>query len=311
MKHKLTHLLFLSTAGSCFAYTQKSQDLDLTYTFAKVYATTISQRKSDVELDGYKRTHLSDFTWGNQGSIGYRKQLDASLYGFETKFTCLYAPYKFYKFLPQGSNVTVYTQSTPVLYATDQDVNILRHHQINLYSLDLLGTYVLSQTKHAKFTVYGGDVSGYYQIKRTVKASGNDSDLNFVNVYSHANQRTFFTGPNLKIGVEAPFFNNHLAFNLKAGAGFMITIASEKSNERSVSVEPTYGTETLSTFSSKEPNQYRFCPQADIEASLSVSFNQFMLTMGLNQFFFAYNVNGNQIFYLNYGGPFIKASYNF
>jgi hypothetical protein len=310
-------LLSLCGVGPVFGNSPKPQALDFGYTFSKVYIYNESKNVviiTKTESENYFDTYIyPEYTWGKQGMVGYEKKLKNSDYKFLTHFTGLHASYHFYKFLPAGSDLTIYTPEDISIGSQYADAYYDRKQIFNYFGLDLLVEASLKKTKHAEFYTQGGAVFGWMQ-RHYVSKFQDTPDLSsvIVNGYYSTKRKDFFLGPNLKIGVKAPFCKNYLRANLLAGAGLLIDFSSLKNHTPDSGLTGyirQYVTSTTDVVSSS--NRYRFSPQLDLEASISFDYHDVHITSGLNQFVLMYNFTSGSFSSVIFGGPFIKASFDF
>jgi hypothetical protein len=137
------------------------------------------------------------------------------------------------------------------------------------------------------------------------------SNLADVKTSSISTNKNYFLGPNLKIDIKSPFYKNYFYAGLKIGAGFMMDFYTTINSSQQEFTDTFTGEIKASSSSGKSPNDYMFCPQVDLEASLGYMIHHFKLEVGLNQFLFVTNLLDFKYGTLTFGGPYIKAGYQF
>ncbi|MFM6454227.1 MAG: hypothetical protein ACKPH7_20750, partial [Planktothrix sp.] len=102
-----------------------------------------------------------------------------------------------------------------------------QHNQFNLYDLDLFVKADLRNTKHAKFAIFGGAILAGYNFKSYQKGTQiiEEDQTKETQTYDMSNT-DYYLGPNAKILVVAPFFNNHVELSLRGGVGLMMSFNS-------------------------------------------------------------------------------------
>lgn len=290
----------------------KNNEIDLTYTFSKVslqrplYENRINESlNNETVLNAINPT----FGWGNQASFIYKRALDNSNYSFYSAFTYLHAGYTYHKQLSLGSdlNINDYT-------ATFQPGYYHFRQQINYYQADLFMKAELSKAKHAHFSVYGGLITSWYMVKYHTQVAGDrtrDEEPRHVDENTLSLYKNYFLGPNLKVELVSPFYKDHFFVGLKAGLGLMMNFRTSKNP--SLTRTYNYNTTDVSYFKFNDDlkNDYMFCPQVDLEASIGFKAGHFKLEAGLNQFLFITNLLQNRFGSLTFGGPYIKAGLEF
>jgi hypothetical protein len=319
MKKSICLSLTFIASHHLIAATQN--ELDASYTFSKVIVKRLPFLQRDdevtVAINDKSTDYYPNYSWSNQGSLGYKKNLVNSNAQFAINFTGVHALYKKSYFEKAGSQsiISLDKGNSYSFLAYTVDASVKHSGQFNYFGVDLSVIYPLRQTKHANFSVQGGGIIGGFKSKNSFRDSGNDS-VNapyFTQIHSldaKMYQRDVFTGPNIKILLNAPFFKNHLMFNLNVGIGLMMTYETIFYSSQVYSGE-SGATPSLVSEDYKNQNNYRFCPQADLEASIGFSYKDLTLTGGLNQFCFVYDASQDRFSSVVFGGPFVKATYKF
>jgi hypothetical protein len=312
-------LYFAALLGStvCSLHAKNSESVSASYTFSKLFISDYSQDYIRVDSDGIIADYPTSFSWGKQGAISYTKALANSSYSFVAQLEGVHNSFKFAYSVPIDSG-EILNYNGPTVQAVNQDAFFYTSTVFNLMKLDLLMESSILKTKHNMFYIQGGLISSWYQIIHKEKYVTDVSNYNQYQLLQHLIEtnkdkiKNVFLGPNFKIGLSSNFYKNRLAFNLKAGLGFMMDFFTLKTRNVSDGVfyDPNYAPE-YSDNRSITSNTYRLCPQAEIEASLTYTYHDLSITGGLNQFWFGYDLNYPNILSLNFGGPFIKAAYSF
>jgi hypothetical protein len=307
MKNTISFLCMTLGSSLIFAQQAKTSEIALSYTFSKVNLDGLNSdqlmRYTQNDVTRYKSTL---FSWGNQGTATYKKKLKNSNYNFLADFTVLHTRKN------QAVGLGIGQGSVNDWPADTIPARSSYFAQLNMYQIDMFVDVPLKTTKHAVFSVQGGGLSGYYTAYDKIKDTGNIDLLSTTQKKASNRYSNSYTGPNLKILVDCPFYKDQLFASLKAGVGMMMSFQSETHKTK----ESTYGlygvlTETTASKTSKE-NEFHFSPQADIDASIGFKKDNFSISTGLNLFYMAYELNQeNVIFAFRYGGPYIKASYQF
>lgn len=294
----------------------KKNDVDLMYTFSKVSVKGLPKSK-DLYTDAVDNQNYSlktvniSYGWGNQGTLVYTRTLKDPDYCFKSALTYLHAGNTYHKILPIGSLKSFSLGKT----ADVLPQYVYQRDQINYYELDLFMQASLSRFKHANFSVWGGLITSWFQVSELTRSGldfdpGND-ELERRDEYDSKVYKNYFLGPNLKIDLVCPFFKDHFYVGLKAGLGFMMNFRTILySYTRQVN---NYTTSKISFLQQKDNshNNFMFCPQVDLEASLGYRVNHFKIEAGLSQFFLVINLLNDRFGSLTFGGPYIKAGYEF
>lgn len=296
----------------------KRNEIDLMYTFSKVSVKdngytdpTVTTSSGDTTF--YDKINIG-YGWGNQATFIYNRILDDSKYTFSSAFTFLHAGNTYYKFFPVGSNSGI--NGLEIF----QSSFYRKRNQINYYQADLFMKAELSRAKHAIFNVWGGLITSWFQVSTTNREAYDQSYEEgdpLVTYYEHVTSsskniyKNYYLGPNLKIDLKSPFFKNHFYVGLKAGIGLMMNFRTSLLYNDYRTTQYADGSSTFNYTKDNLKNDFMFCPQADLEASLGYTVNHFRLEVGLNQFLFITNLLENRFGTLTYGGPYIKAGYEF
>lgn len=297
----------------------KRNEIDLMYTFSKV--SVKGDPYSDPTVNFNEGTYTEDnkvnvgYGWGNQATFIYNRVLNDSKYTFNSAFTFLHAGDTYHREFPinSNSNIDGFAKFAPSFYR--------KRNQINYYQADLFVKAELSRAKHAIFNVWGGLITSWFQVSNSTKSAddhsytveGDDNTYYRRDFYYQKNTyKNYYLGPNLKIDLKSPFFKNHFYVGLKVGVGLMMNFRTSLLYDKSREIY--YDDRNPPTFDSLKDNlknDFMLCPQADLEASLGYTVNHFRLEVGLNQFLFVTNLIANRFGTLTYGGPYIKAGYQF
>lgn len=291
---------------------ENTNAIELMYVFNKSYIDDLNfdiriSQSGNTSTD-YKKT--PNFEWGEQGQITYIKKLPGSIYSVLASFTALHNHFDYSKtFRPDQTNVFLsvankYVSSINVSsFSAERPINYYQRNQFNFYGLDLFVKADLKNTKHARFAILGGAIMSGYNFKSNEKANSYAfNTLQYDKV--HISNTDYFVGPNAKIFVVAPFFNNHLELSLKAGFGFMMSYVSlDAYHNRYNASNQLIGHDTTGY-----SNSFRFAYQYDLMAQVAFCYEDFCLSSGLTQFYYV-AVRPDNI--ITFGGPFIKASYCF
>jgi hypothetical protein len=275
----------------------KLNTIDVSYTFTKISPGVSYTQSTDGSIT---TTKYRSYNLGSQITVGYTKKAVMSDYFFVGKITGLHSHYKF------GSN-NLPSEGIPG--------SKYERHQFNFFGTELAGRADLKSTKHATFSVQGGGIAACYFTKSHIQAAYDTfvEPYNPKRFYEFSTNylSNYFVGPNIKAIANAFFFKRHLSFGLKAGIGGMMDFYSSKS--KTSNKDYSYNTGAESSYAQKDhlKNRFKFLPQADLEASMTLAYKDFMLTGGLNQFFLMLDISGDEIRTLTFGGPFIKLSYLF
>lgn len=294
---------------------EKTDNLELMYVFNKSFIDKLDNAIgiSNPFVFGSK-TITPNFQWGEQGQITWTKKLSNSIYTLVTSFYALHNHYNFYTkeatpsiFGGIGLNASnAYFPSISVVSNSQLNpYTYSQHNQFNLFDLDLFVKADLKDTKHAKFSIYGGGIIAGYNFKSFQKGTQvqEEDQTTETQIYRMSNT-DYYLGPNAKIHVAAPFFNNHVELSLRGGAGLMMSFNSLRAFKDITS--PTYT--SINSDSYGYSNTLRLAYQFDILAQVSFCYKDFCLASGITQFYYHAIKPDNTI---SFGGPFIKASYTF
>jgi hypothetical protein len=292
---------------------EKSNTIESMYVFNKSY---IDNLNFDIIISQYgdkssiKKT-TPNFEWGEQGQISYSKKLPESIYSVLASFTALYNHFDYHtsvtpddlsaslnvqnKYVP---NINVFTSSK------SEPINFRQRNQFNLYELDLFVKADLKNTKHARFAIFGGAIISGYKFKSNQNVSYYDFSNNFNYDEVYTSNTDYFLGPNAKIHVAAPFFNNHLELSLRAGCGLMMSYVSMDAFHNSYNASNQQTSHDTAGYS----NTFRLSLQYDLMAQVAFCYKDFCLASGITQFSYGSIRPQNLI---AFGGPYIKASYSF
>jgi len=271
--------------------------IELSYIFLKTDIRNLS-----TEINFRPNTENSDFitpsfNWGQMGTLTLYKKFEDSIYSLMSGITAAHSGFNFYKHLNTGEQISAYGVS---FYGKDgENTYASIRNQFNYVGLDLFVKADLEKTKHADFAVYGGAIVAGYEYKTTTKGISWDEFSSALEINKNKETNSdYFLGPNAKIFVNAPFFNDHLQLSLRLGTGFMMSFHSLRylNNDSGYNINRSI------------ENTFRFCFQYDVLAQVAFCFNHFSLASGINQFYYQVPKNSNVI---TFGGPFIKASYEF
>ena len=211
----------------------KTNNLELMYVFNKSYIDNLNYDINIYRQFGGTQRITPDFQWGEQGQITWTKKIPNSIYSIVTSFLALHNHFNYYtqKASENGFlSINSYNKYVSGLNLNSanpsQVIKYSQHNQFNLYDLDLFVKADLKNTKHAHFSIFGGAIISGYNFKTNQKGTSYDFGGTLSSQKSYVSDTDYFVGPNAKIYVAAPFFNNHLELSLRAGLGFMMSFDS-------------------------------------------------------------------------------------
>jgi hypothetical protein len=321
-KNLFLSFLGLSMIGS--ASDLASTRFDLTYTFNKTNIWNDSNLEITVQDQNDYVKKTVPFKWGNQVSFYYEAPLLPSLFKFCLSLQGVHNHGRYIHTVPANSLESIYIPTYSIqeggsfftsilINSSTVDQTYIQKNQFNFFDIEMDVKYLLKNSKHAEFSVFGGGIFGGYNHKISQKVTGlvnlNESpNLSLIN--AKQSSTNYILGPSIKIEALAKLLSNHLILSLKAGLGLMMDF-NYQSYTSQFKTYTNLGFAGQTDDSYHSGNTFRFCPQADLEASIGFKNKGLTVSTGLNQFAIMEDISGNQIGSIVFGGPFIKASYEY